>query len=158
MNIWCKQKCCNLKVDEYKPVYNNERKKKSKAGVFIFDPESKKILLVQSRGNFWGPPKGTMQYGETWVTCAVREVIEETGFKINPSNFTKATKIKGSSLYFFLEMKECAVNVQTKIEGNDANGIGWLKIDCLFEMINNEQIKINKNCKILINHFLKDYL
>ena len=44
--ITCKNCCCNLKVEEFTSDYNNISKKKtnkSKAGVFIIDPESKKI-------------------------------------------------------------------------------------------------------------------
>ena len=159
MNIFCKKKCCNLKVVEFKQSYTKENKmKKSKAGVFIFDPESKKVLLVQSRGNFWGPPKGTMKYGETWITCAIREVLEETGIDVESENFIKATRIKSSSMYFLLHMNECEVEIQDKISGNDANGIGWINIDCLFKMISDEEIAVNKHCKSLIKIFLKDYL
>lgn len=155
--ITCKNNCCNLKVEEFTSDYNNisrKKPKKSKAGVFIFDPESQKILLVQSRGNFWGPPKGTMKYGETWLSCAIREVKEETGLNIDKNNFLKACKIKNTSFYFYLEMKECDLNVQYTVIDNDANGIGWIKLNCLIEMINNEYLDINKHCKILIKKFL----
>ena len=51
-------------------------------------------------------------------------------------------------------MKECDLNVQYTVIDNDANGIGWIKLNCLIEMINNEYLDINKHCKILIKKFL----
>jgi ADP-ribose pyrophosphatase YjhB (NUDIX family) len=96
-----------------------------------------------------------MKYGETWLSCAIREVKEETGLDINQDDFLKAFKIKNTSFYFYLEMRECDLMVQHTVLDNDANGIGWIKITCLLEMINNKQLEINKHCKILINKFLK---
>ena len=89
-----------------------------------------------------------MQYGETWLSCAIREVYEETGLNINQDKFSKVLKIKSTSMYFFLDMEECNVDIQHTISDNDANGIGWIKIECLFELINNGFIKINKHCEI----------
>ncbi len=43
-----------------------------------------KILLVESWGDaVWGFPRGKINQGESEVDCAIREVLEETGFDIH---------------------------------------------------------------------------
>lgn len=40
-----------------------------------------KVLLVKGyRGSTWGFPKGKIDKDEDKVSCAVREVLEETGY------------------------------------------------------------------------------
>ena len=51
-------------------------------------------------------------------------------------------------------MEECELDVQNTVVDNDANGIGWIKTNCLVEMINDKNIEINRHCKILIKKFL----
>ena len=83
MNYYCFNKCCIYKIIPYKKqIQNNYQKqvdlKIKKAGVFIYDNSSKKILLVQSRGQMWGCPKGSIKDNEEPLECAIREVKEET--------------------------------------------------------------------------------
>jgi 8-oxo-dGTP pyrophosphatase MutT (NUDIX family) len=56
--------------------------KLKKAGSFVYTSKKQKILLVQSRGQMWGPPKGSIQPNEEPLECAIREVKEETGLDI----------------------------------------------------------------------------
>lgn len=153
--ITCPKGCCTLKTIPYESfrglVFRTRRKRK--AGVYIKDCSSNKILLVQSRGNFWGPPKGTVQYGESDRLCAVREVKEETGLDISMDDFGKSTNIYNSAIYFFLDMKECEVDIQEHLIDNDANGIGWINIECLQECVRNTTISLNKHCKIVLERF-----
>jgi hypothetical protein len=64
----CADNCCVFKITPYKQVKWNQgdgwkpsSNRVTKAGSFIIDASTSKILLVQSRGQMWGPPKGTMQ-------------------------------------------------------------------------------------------------
>ena len=87
--FYCSNKCCEIKISPYIKsviIYNNFSNFKS--GIFIFDPENQKILLVQSNGNLWGIPKGTIQKNESFADCAIREVYEETGLIFNTNNIT----------------------------------------------------------------------
>lgn len=158
--IICPNGCCTIKIKPYKQqnkIYYKIPTRRRKAGVFIYDPNTDKVLLIQSRGNLWGAPKGTLHYGETERKCAIREVKEETGLDISYDDFTKATKIHNNSIYFYLEMNECDVTVQDHIYDNDANGIGWIKINCLEKFIENGNININKHCRIIFAKFKKKY-
>jgi 8-oxo-dGTP pyrophosphatase MutT (NUDIX family) len=131
------------------------RRNYKKAGVFIYDPAEDRVLLVQSRGHLWGPPKGTLELGETETQCAVREVKEETGLDVRPEDFSRATKIKNRALYFYLEMNMTPVAVQDEVKDNDANGLTWIKVDCLKECIYNGHIVLNQHCKLVFQRFKK---
>lgn len=153
----CHDGCCTIKIVPYtssKDPSEKIRQGKRKAGVFIYDPISDKVLLVQSRGNLWGPPKGTMQYGETERLCAVREVKEETGLQISDDDFSKALKIYNRAIYYYIEKPECDVKVQTNVYKNDANGISWIKPSCLEKCIVNGNICLSQHCRMTFRRFL----
>lgn len=151
----CPDKCCTIKIKPYINVrYPFEKNRKcQKAGVFIYDPITDKVLLVQSRGRLWGPPKGTLHYEETERQCAVREVKEETGLDISADDFTQSTKICNRAIYFYLERGECEVNVQEHIYGNDANGICWIKPSCLKKCIDDGNISLSRHCRTVFSKF-----
>ena len=158
----CDHDCCNYKITPYQHVkWNNSDSWKSntgkivKAGSFIIDPITSKILLVQSRGQMWGPPKGTIQDEETYEQCAIREVLEETGITLNPKFFLGHTLVKNKAFYYTTELKEDEIEPQNHIKDNDANGIGWFNINCLNELIESNKINLNQHCKILIKKFFR---
>jgi dihydroneopterin triphosphate diphosphatase len=57
--------------------------------VFANTPEGREYLLlkrVPSHGGFWQTVTGSLEPGETHVEAAVREVAEETGFRVVPAS------------------------------------------------------------------------
>lgn len=155
---YCKKGCCVIKIKEFSNTVHISKGYK-KAGVFIYDPDEKRVLLVQSHGQLWGPPKGTVKTYEceTNIDCAIREVKEETGLDVTTNDFSKATKIKNRAMYYYVEMKKCDVNIQEheNIEKNDVTGISWIKIDCLEDLVNDGKIILNKHCILTFKRFLK---
>ena len=161
----CPKGCCTIKISEYNSTtsqhnQHNEQIPRSpnntysrKAGVFIYDPKTDRVLLVQSRGNLWGSPKGTIKANESEIDCAIREVKEETGLQISSSNFKKYTMIRNNATYFYMEMEECDVNIQNHIPKNDANGIGWIKTNCIQELIEQGNIVLSKHCQLIFKIF-----
>jgi len=148
----CQDGCCNLKIKPYVTedlLYENFHVRRKKSGVFICDPITNKVLIVQSRGHLWGPPKGTMEDNETESECAVREVMEETGLDISNESLTTSFSVYNKATYFYLEMNECDVSVQEKDPKNDANGIGWIKIQCLEKCIEAGNISISGHLRLL---------
>ena len=158
--VRCSNGCCYYRHApyEYEHVpYIVSLLKLKKSGSFIFDKHNKKVLLVQSRGQMLGPPKGSIQQNETPLECAIREVKEETGLDITESQFCGSTVIKSKALYYFIDtLDEWSVYPQIDIKDNDANGIGWFHIDCL-EKWKEKGLIINQHCRILIKRiFEKD--
>ena len=155
----CPKGCCTIKQKPYistKEPYEKVRRRRHKAGAFIYDPNTEKVLLVQSRGHLWGAPKGTINHNESERDCAVREVKEETGLNITVETFPKAVRIRNRAIYYYIEMNECEVEVQD-IEGNDANGITWIKTSCLEDCINNGNITLSQHCRIVCSEFIGQF-
>ncbi len=153
----CENKCCTIEfADISLDLVPPRRGYYYKAGVFIYDPDAERVLLVQSRRQLWGPPKGTLESAnnETNCECAIREVKEETGLDIGIENFSRATKIKNRAIYYYAEMKWRDVHPQKGNDDNDANGITWIKLNCLEECIKSGQIELNQHCKIVFRRFL----
>lgn len=151
---YCRDGCCPVKIKTYRPTPRYFSRNYRKAGVFIYDPQKDRVLLVQSRGHLWGPPKGTLNIGEQERQCAVREVKEETGLDISSDDFTKAVKIRNRAIYYYLEMDTCNIEVQEGMEDNDANGITWIKMDCLENAISDGNIVLNHYAKIVFHKLM----
>jgi len=153
----CDKGCCKYTIIPYKQVYYSNniydiKTKIKKAGSFIYNQHSNKILLVQSRGQMWGPPKGTLKPDESILTCAIREVKEETGIELDESQLKGSVIIKSKAQYYFTELQDSDefLTPQSSVEDNDANGIGWFNIDCLNKLISEGKIFINQHCRLLI--------
>jgi 8-oxo-dGTP pyrophosphatase MutT (NUDIX family) len=151
---YCKNLCCSIKIKSYNPKSRYFNRNYRKAGVFIYDPKEDRVLLVQSRGHLWGPPKGTLNVGEQEKQCAIREVKEETGLDISSEDFTKYVKIKNRAIYYYMEMDMCDIYIQDTIKDNDANGITWIKIDCLENAIKDGNMVLNHYAKIVFYKLL----
>lgn len=152
----CCKGCCLLKVSLYdsRNNYSINKTTSLKAGIIITDPRKKKILLVQSRNRCWSIPKGTAHISESPIQCAIREVWEETGLRINPIIVDEKKVITiHNRVYFHIEIDECPINIPN-ITGNDSHGSTWLHFDCLQEMIRNNHINVNSDCKKIIYTYL----
>ena len=97
--------------------------------------------------------------GETYKECALREVIEETGIKLDSNQINDNNKfIFNNSHYFYCDMEQVPVTLETPMlsnGSNDASGIGWFRLECLKELVNSDIININFHCKLMIEYFLK---
>lgn len=151
---YCRDGCCPVKIKTYSKTPRYFNRNYRKAGVFIYDPKNDSVLLVQSRGHLWGPPKGTLNIGESDPNCAIREVKEETGLDISAKDFSRAVKVRNRAIYYYLEMDMCDLNVQDSIKDNDANGITWIKMKCLENAISDGNIVLNHYAKIVFYKLL----
>ncbi len=140
----CTNGCCRAAIVPYTrkwipTIVSDEEKRvrRKKAGVFVYDKDSGKILLVQSCGRFWGPPKGSMEQGEDIESAAIRELREETGISLTREDIMgKRIYLRNSSHYYFVYFgKESTPVVQDTPGGNDANGVGWFNLECLKKRI-----------------------
>lgn len=154
----CHDGCCTIEMKDLsypikkpKRIINNRIIKK--AGVFIYDPTEERVVLVQSRGQLWGVPKGTIE-NETIPECAIRELKEETGIDMKVDDFIRATKIKNRAIYYYTEMKTIPIHIPNNLEDNDSTGLTWIKINCLKKLLNGGQIILNNHTKEVFKKFL----
>lgn len=155
-NFKCHDGCCDIKIKPYVDTDEEYDTRISfrKAGVCIYDPKRNKVLLIQSKGNLWGFPKGSLEYAESDRICAIREVLEETGLVISCKEFIKSTCIRNDAIYYYMEKDMCEVFVQDHIPNNDATGIGWIKLDCLVKLVDNGNITPNSHCRTVLSRFM----
>lgn len=152
----CTRGCCDIITKPYLAVHEDysSKYKKCKAGVFFYDSKAKKVLLVQSRGEKWGPPKGTMEnIDKTIEDCAVREVEEETGLQISVDTLSTCSKYCiDRATYFYLETDsaQCESVYIPGGHGNDATGIMWISVQCLRET---PRLDLNSHCKKLLSKY-----
>ena len=154
MSYKCLDNCCSIYIKPYKIEEKNEVFiEKKKAGVFFYDPDKDKVLIVQNKGNLWGIPKGTFENNENSIQCAIREVKEETGITLTKDAFENCKKfvIDDRVTYYFINMYENEVTVPE----NDVNGIGWVKVRCLIKLVKNNNLKFNYHAKLAFKNFLK---
>ena len=115
------------------------------------------VILIQAIGwpkHWYSLVTGFHEAGETAEEGVLREVKEETGLDIDRENLHKLYVIKKNAFYYFLNMKQTPVTIQDDIENNDVNGIGWIKIECLKELVKLKTIKLNHHAKLCFQHFL----
>lgn len=98
-------------------------------------PENK-VLIVRSRGNCWGFPKGSRNDDEIPIDCAIRELKEETGVDVEKHLLTDRIKLNNVT-YFLIVKDECTINIHEirAMVDNDSSGIGWIKLECLKETL-----------------------
>lgn len=157
---YCRNKCCKIKIKEYHKTPTIFNKNALKGGVFIYDPINKKALIVQSRGRLWGPPKGTLKDNESGIECAIREVKEETGLDICGNKLYYNIVIHNRAIYYYYELDSLLeynkIDIQQNAEedANDANGITWIKINCLYNAIEDGNITLNHHARLLFYKFI----
>ena len=158
MSINCTKKCCKLLYTPYNITHHGYRKNNYKAGVVLHDKTKNSILVIQSRGNLWGFPKGSFESGETFEECAIRELKEETGIQIIKERFIKELIINKYVRYYYVEFNQDSVEINNHIDNHDATGIGWIKVNCFVNLIKNNTIKINYHAKRCLNDIFNVYL
>lgn len=131
---------------------------KKKAGGIL--KHKNRLLLVQSRGNKWGFPKGSLELNESVLDCALREVQEETSLLIPFTDDDE--KYYFNNVVFFYKNLESVPPIDhykiKKIKNNDCSGIAWIDLECLETINDNDDIhniKINSSLKKFIKIYLK---
>ena len=156
MNInTCKKKCCTFNKCNHNisTKWNKPKRNRKKAGIFVCDPENMRILIVQSRNNLWGSPKGTIENDETSIECAIRELKEETSLDISENDLTCSKMVRNESIYYYTEINYKKTEINLNSIEDDITGISWVHIDCLKNMINDNMISTTQNFKILVKKF-----
>jgi 8-oxo-dGTP pyrophosphatase MutT (NUDIX family) len=154
---------CKFVITTYinKLVYYNSNVIKKKAGVIIYNSSTDNILIVQSRGNLWGFPKGSFNQNETFEDCALRELKEETGIILHQSivEGSKYHNINENVRYYFVESEidysDVCLQYDKYCYNNDVNGICWINLECLKELYFTNKIKLNYHARNCLYKFFK---
>jgi 8-oxo-dGTP pyrophosphatase MutT (NUDIX family) len=76
----------------------NEKDETLKAGCLVLNNIGEVLLVSRRDENIWTFPKGHLEYGETIEEAALREVSEETGYKVKiQKRLSDLTYIKQST-------------------------------------------------------------
>ncbi len=145
---------CESNITPYLPRKNMHylRENRKKVGAFIAS-EGGHVLLVQSCGGCWGPPKGTLENNETIRDCAVREVFEETGLNIDDRIAEEYVRLK--SRFYYYKVVIPRTDIQRRVySGDDANGIGWFSVPCIVSNILAGRFMTNQHLRYCLKKFL----
>lgn len=104
-----------------------------KVGVGVIIVKDGKVLLLQRKNahgeGTWSFPGGHLEFNESWKECAEREVLEETGIKINNIRFAEVTNDifeKEGKHYITIFMISNWNSGEARImEPNKAAELGW---------------------------------
>jgi ADP-ribose pyrophosphatase YjhB (NUDIX family) len=135
-----------------------------RAGVILFSPNKKYVLLVKMRSSKhqigkWGFPKGSVEKNEYLNMCAMRELKEETGLSINiekeeMSNMIKRcfNKKKNISYYYSYILNNSMMGEIMKIIKSHKNEseidiLGFVPIEKCNDLI------LNSDTKKLLTHY-----
>lgn len=97
-------------------------------GVLLYDPNEESVLLVhQKASGMWSIPKGSLEDGETYQQCALRELREETNIRIPAEHLpTKYIKYKK---YIFYPVEVTKKQYRPRIMARDEiDKIEWVKL------------------------------
>ena len=117
--------------------YNTRAKNSRRCGTIIFNKEYTKIIVILNRHSYemglnkWGLPKGSLNKNETYIECAVRETLEETGLKIHINTHAAIINISKCS-YFPITLDESITTDKfNPIDKDEIHDVKWISIDSL---------------------------
>ena len=112
-----------------------------KVGIGVIVYRDNKILLgkrknAHGKGN-WSFPGGHLEFGETWTSCAKREVLEETNLSIKNLEFYNVTNdiFEKENKHYITIFIECEYKSGTlqNMEPNKCERWDWFSWDDLPE-------------------------
>lgn len=108
--------------------------------------ENFKILVVKGVSGIWSLPKGRCLPNELDEDCAMRELYEETGIKLDNLKNNKRFKI-GTNVYYKYECLENEFTEFTIHDTIEVEEVGWKTIQELRQLICNKDIRSILNYK-----------
>ena len=107
--------------------------------------ENFKILVVKGVSGIWSLPKGRCLPNELDEDCAIRELYEETGIKLDNLKNNKRFKI-GTNVYYKYECLENEFTEFTIHDTIEVEEVGWKTIQEL------RQLTCNKDIRSILNY------
>lgn len=136
---------------EGKNGYNIDCLYESSCGAVVFREENGKtkyLLIRNRRSAHWGFPKGHIEPGESDEETAIREVLEETGLRIEilpgfvrKSNYTIQGKIEKNVSIFLAR----TADTRYKLQVEEIEECGWFDYNDALKTLNYENDKMILN-------------
>ncbi len=157
---WCLKGCCkffHLDRSKYcEPDRVFTKTKTRKAGCLVINASRKSILLVQSNYRRWGPPKGSVEDGESDAEAAARELYEEAGVSAKPKDLIPLKSRKYDAFFvLYLDNEAGGLLNRSKTVYNDSTGLVWLKIACALSMIRHGELSVNSSMRMLLKTYFR---
>ncbi|KAL4227257.1 mRNA-decapping enzyme subunit 2 [Mactra antiquata] len=134
-------------------------------GAIMLDPEMKYCLLVQGfwAKASWGFPKGKVNAGEPPHQCAIREVLEETGFEvgdfINQDIYLENKLNDQLTRLYIIENVPLDTKFQPKTR-KEIKSLQWFPLDALpahkRDQSSKTQLGLNPNTFFMVIPFVKN--
>jgi 8-oxo-dGTP diphosphatase len=104
------------------------------AGVVVFRPGRRVLLVHRPKYDDWSFPKGKQDPGEHVTVTAVREVLEETGLKVTGTRYLftipNIYNYSGMELHTMDMFFECSVgDTGTLLANDDVAALRWVAIE-----------------------------
>ena len=110
-------------------------------GAICITPYNKLLLVKGAKTGKWSFPKGHKEGSETYLECALRETIEETGVDLKGVKPVAYHRLSVGEYFFFEINVELPLCVEDLAEIEEAK---WISLDSLKNM----------NCNVDVNNFL----
>ena len=108
------------------------KKEKAKVGVGVLINKNREILLIKRKGSHnagtWAPPGGHIDFGESVLECAKREIKEEVGIEIKNLKvlgFTEDLFKKDKKHYITIWVSSDWKSGRVKKRDKEFSEIGW---------------------------------
>jgi mRNA-decapping enzyme subunit 2 len=108
-----------------------------RSGCIILNKNNREILCVKNRlSNTWGFPKGHKELKESIRECALRELLEESGYVLDSGALDTAKLItyknRSRTYFFFMVSVESLELLHKKqdhiIDTKEISGVAWLSL------------------------------
>lgn len=133
-------------------------------GAIILSEDLKYVLLVQSfwAKSSWGFPKGKINETEPPLSCAIREVLEETGFDISqlidPNEYIESVVSDQFTRLYIVPNVPRNTNFQPQTR-NEIKSCEWFRLEYLpvsrHDTVSKQNLGINSNSFFMITPFMK---
>ena len=137
-------------------TYPPERVRVGCRGLVVKD--NKVLLSYEERTGVYMSPGGGLENGEAYEECVIRELAEETGFKVKPVKaFVKvreyAYEVLWENNYFICEIVgECEKHL-TESEKYNKVSVRWVDIDEATEIFGDYQSKETDRASLYLREF-----
>lgn len=110
-------------------------------GAVCMTTDNRVLVVKGRRSGKWSFPKGHKLPRETYLQCALRETMEETGVDLSEVRPSSSHRFSAGEYYFFEVEEPVDVAVRDTVEVEEAK---WLTLEQIAEL----------QCNVDVNYFL----